>query len=222
MTDTLLLRALAALLIANSHIESYYPIRQLAADGLLGDTLFFFLSGYGLALSARKGRRKFLDWYGRRLSRIYPAFLVAVLVFDCLLNGGWRTWGASDYLLNVVWGREYPFVGQILVFYALFYGLTLLGRPRVHVFTFSTLFLPYLLLPVLGRGGGDAVFHAFHWLFYFQAMLLGATVAEIPRLAPPATRRDLAVLGGVGIVYLALRIGVSNSTMRKDSFTGRF
>ena len=208
MSDTLLLRALAALLIANSHIEAFYPVRQLAADGLLGDSLFFFLSGYGLALSARKSQRGFLEWYGRRLSRIYPALLLVVFAFAYVPQAGWMTWTPSDYLLNFGWGRAYPFVGQILVFYVGFYVLSRVRRPEWYLWTFLSFFCLYVVLPALGRGKDNEIFHAFHWLFYFQTMLLGAWIAERPSLAKPGGMRDLALLLGLGVVYVAVRVGV--------------
>ena len=70
--DTTALRVLAIVLIANSHLEDLYPFRQLAADGLIGNSLFFMLSGLGIALSPRTGNSGFFEWYRRRLSRIYP------------------------------------------------------------------------------------------------------------------------------------------------------
>ncbi len=214
MNDTVLLRALAALLIANSHIEAFYPFRQLAADGLLGDSLFFFLSGYGLALSAHKSQRGFVEWYGRRLSRIYPALLLVVFAFAYIPQAGWITWRPWDYILNFGWGRSYPFVGQILVFYVAFYVLLRAKRPEWYLWTFLSLFCLYVALPALGRGRDNEVFHAFHWLFYFQTMLLGAWIAERPSLAKPGGMGALALLLGLGVVYVAVRVGVAAGPLR--------
>ena len=216
MLDTLLLRALGALLIANSHLEAFYPIRQLAADGLLGDTLFFFLSGYGLLHSLRKpsGTPSFLPWYRRRLARIAPAVLAVVFLFNFLAAGGWSRWTPRDYLANFALAAPYPFVAQLLVCYVGFYGLARVDRRAVFPITFFALFAPALMLPTLWGRDHHAAFHGFHWLFYFQAMLLGAWVADRPALAPPGTPRTLAAVAGLFAVYVLARVGVAAGPLR--------
>ncbi len=219
MTDTTLLRALAVLLIANSHLEAFYPFRPLAADGLLGDSLFFFLSGYGLRLSDRARPRSFTDWYARRLTRIYPALLTTVFLFAFLGAGGWRSWRPADYFLQFGWGVDYPFVGQIIVFYALFYGLQRLNAPAgdpgpVLGGSSSLLCRP----PRRGRGSGDWLFHTFHWVFYFQAMLLGALIADAPWIAAPAQAGTVKMLAGLGALYIGARFGVASGRLQSWFF----
>jgi peptidoglycan/LPS O-acetylase OafA/YrhL len=216
MVDTLLLRALGAFLIANSHLEAFYPWRQLAADGLLGDTLFFFLSGYGLLLSLRKpsGTPGFLAWYHRRLARIVPAVLTVVFLFNFLATGGWQTWTLRDYLANFAIATPYPFVAQLLVCYVAFYFLVRLGSRAVFPITFFALFAPALLLPLIWGSDHVGAFHGFHWVFYFQAMLLGAWVADRPKLAPPGTRRTLASVAGLTALYVLVRLGVAAGPLR--------
>lgn len=46
-----LLRAVAIVLVVNSHLDDLYPIHQLGTGGVFGNELFFFISGYGLYLS---------------------------------------------------------------------------------------------------------------------------------------------------------------------------
>src|SRR5262245_5871015 len=66
--DTTIVRVLAMLLIANSHLEALYPRPWLAGDGLLGNSLFYVLSGFGLAASAEaRGLAGFGPWFARRL-----------------------------------------------------------------------------------------------------------------------------------------------------------
>src|SRR4051794_35650129 len=76
--DTTLLRAAAALLVANSHLEAYYSPAWLAGDGLLGNSLFFLLAGYGLAMSHAENQRSFSVWFLRRMARMYPALWLVV------------------------------------------------------------------------------------------------------------------------------------------------
>ena len=63
-----LLRALACILITNSHMESVYPNKIFANGGLLGDVLFFALSGF---LLYAKEQPVFFKWYYKRLKREY-------------------------------------------------------------------------------------------------------------------------------------------------------
>ena len=43
------LRVIATFLITNSHFKNIWPISALASGGLLGDILFFAISGYCLS-----------------------------------------------------------------------------------------------------------------------------------------------------------------------------
>ena len=211
MNDTLVLRCLAALLIVNSHLEGFYPIRQLAADGLLGDSLFFLLSGWGLVLSERRSRRSFPRWYARRSARLHPSIFLVVFLFDYLPHAGWSSWSLADYLLNFGWGRSYGFVGQILTFYVLFFGIMRCGSRTLLLAVLSALFLPYAALPILGRG--DALFHAFHWVFYFQMMLFGGWLALSPEPIAPGGVRELVALLGLMSLYVATRVASASGRL---------
>ena len=60
------LRALAACLITNSHYTGIYPTDLIANGGLIGDILFFAISGYCLY----NIKQNFFKWYGKRLTRM--------------------------------------------------------------------------------------------------------------------------------------------------------
>lgn len=130
--DTTILRAFAALIIVNSHLEPFYPRPWLAADGLLGNSLFFLLAGYGLVRSAQKGLLPFPRWFWRRLLRIYPALLLVGVTFALIIEGGWRTWAPIDYLTKLVWPTPFAFVELIFPFYAILYPLLRVGRRWVY------------------------------------------------------------------------------------------
>lgn len=202
----MLLRALGALLIINSHVEPLYPVRQLAFGGLIGDSLFFFLSGFGLACSGARCRRPFFGWYGRRVARIYPSVILVVLVFDGLLRwpGGLVSWQAL--LRNAAgWGPDNSFVGQIMILYVLLYGALQIDS-RWLLRLFLLLFVPYAAIPLAGHSAG--VFHAFHWLYYFQQMIFGAWLAQRPELAPGAGRGTVALLAGVFLAQVACKLAL--------------
>ena len=105
------LRILAAVLITNAHYEEVYPISIIANGGLLGDVIFFAVSGFCLF----PVRQKFRTWYGKRLARIYPPILIAVSVFLLL-----RFYFASDIVSLVrvlIYPTYYHFVSSILILY---------------------------------------------------------------------------------------------------------
>ncbi|MCI5664779.1 MAG: hypothetical protein MR319_10890 [Mediterranea sp.] len=55
----------------------------LVTGGAVGDALFFFCSGFTLFLGRKSS---FANWYGRRVSRIYPSIIVwALLSALCLI-----------------------------------------------------------------------------------------------------------------------------------------
>jgi len=57
--DTQFLRAIAILLVVNSHLDRYYPVSHLATGRAIGNSLFFFLSAFGIYLSQYKKQKCF-------------------------------------------------------------------------------------------------------------------------------------------------------------------
>lgn len=112
------LRAIACILITNSHQEEIYPIRILASGGLLGDVIFFAISGY--CLYSMK-QQSFGKWYVKRLRRVYPPVWLTAGTF--LVTGIYGTVGIRRVLELMFYPTHYHFVASILVLYILFYIL---------------------------------------------------------------------------------------------------
>ena len=174
--DTILVRCLAALLIANSHLTDYYPIPQLAGDGLLGNSLFFLLSGYGLAKGDQHTRRRAGDWFKRRLLKIYPS-VVIVLAFTAIFDfPSLHIHRPMDVLVQTIWPSNYPFIMQITTFYVLyfFWSRSPLGRWPLE--------LCLVIVPIYIGGWiispHELRTHVVHWFFYFQVMMLGVVAAR--------------------------------------------
>jgi len=83
------LRFLAACFITNSHYTGIYPTDLIANGGLLGDVLFFAVSGF--CLYNIKGT--FLQWIWKRFVRIFPAVWIITAIYWAL--------GFYDVQMNV-------------------------------------------------------------------------------------------------------------------------
>lgn len=75
------LRALAALLIVNSHSDKLFPgnFAFLGTGGSIGNAIFFFTSGYILFIGIRKNTTPFPAWIRKRIVRLYPSILIFML-----------------------------------------------------------------------------------------------------------------------------------------------
>lgn len=108
------LRALAACLITNAHYTGIYPTDLIANGGLLGDVLFFAISGYCLY----NVKKSFPSWYGKRFLRIYPPVLIITIVYFLV---GSYTFADKNFLWWFIYPTNYHFVASILVLYVPYY-----------------------------------------------------------------------------------------------------
>lgn len=70
------LRALAAILITNSHYADIWPASAMAFGGHYGNCIYFFLSGFCLYNIGKS----FPKWYAKRIVRVYPALWIVAVV----------------------------------------------------------------------------------------------------------------------------------------------
>ena len=202
------LRALAAILVVAFHAKL-----GVAHAGFLGVDLFFVLSGF-LITSILRAPDRGVDYAGfviRRLERLYPAFLVFLVVFAIALS----VMGGSGMILSEVIPAA---------FYVSNYTRLLTGEPDIlrHTWSLAVEFQFYLIWPLcvvlLGRlSAGRAfgmvllgylvltmwrvmVYGDFGWLWAYNAtdariggLVLGGAIAFLPR----ASQR---VAGGAEVV----------------------
>ncbi len=221
---TRVLRCLAALLIVNSHLELLYGSRLLAGDGLLGNALFFLLSGYGLVAAERVRQRRWRDWLTRRALKIYPALWLVLLV-------SWILWGLPEsartivgVIATFVWPTPYAFLSQILIYYPLLYAVIRLRNPSLFG-RIAWALVPAYLLVALFDPSPDRIHHL-HGIYYFQLVLLGGALAARgtgttsgdPTLQPGTGRIDLVVLSGLAIGYLGAKAVIASGLA--DRFIG--
>lgn len=140
------LRALAAILITNSHYSGVYPINIIACGGLLGDVIFFALSGFVLV----NIKENFINWYKKRLIRIYPSIWIITLVYIILGFYTFESWSISDYFLYPTY---YHFVASIVVLYIPYYFIASNNYLRNRV--------PYIML-------GTLIIQLFIYLYFYD------------------------------------------------------
>ncbi|MFC1867391.1 acyltransferase family protein [Thermodesulfobacteriota bacterium] len=210
--DTSLLRFMAILLITNSHLDSLYPVPYIGTGGAIGNSLFFMLSGYGLALSGQINDRPFLQWYWRRILRIYPSLILVVAITDVWLRKGWQNWAWSDYLINFVWPTPAWFVSALMIFYIVFFIVMKIGRPEAYLMPIIALFIPYFYFYFTTMDLTQYTIEGpsyFKWIFYLQVMLFGGYLASYTKKIKGSMIKDSFLLFGCIVLYYGILLFVS-------------
>jgi hypothetical protein len=166
-----IMKVLAVFMIMNSHMTVCYVdrMKMLASGGGLGDTLFFFCSGFTLFLGKRL---RFDNWYKKRIQRIFPT-LIAI----SLLAAG--VFGQEEGVLDVFTGRKFWFLNCILCYYALFYPILWYGKHLRALFgcvLVAVVVIWFALFDFTGKGifyGHDDFRRIFYFLFMMQGALMG-------------------------------------------------
>jgi len=168
-----LLRALAACIITNAHYTGVYPHDIFANGGLLGDVLFFAVSGYCLT----NIKMPFLPWYGKRLWRIYPAVIIATVLY--LLCGCYSVSTEKSLFWWLVYPTYYHFVASIIVLYVPFFFVLKIDFLKKRIMCLM-LIVGTLWLLIYGIAYDTSYYHIdtvrepmIRFLF-FESMLLGA------------------------------------------------
>lgn len=166
-----LLKVIAALMITNSHLKSFYvePFTPLGTFGAPGNALFFFISGFTLSL----GRfDSFITWYKRRIQRIFPTLLVWTILLSPLLSG-------TQITLQSIWlAKSYWFIQCIMVYYILWWIIFKFLRkylvPIIYVSLIISILSFLFIIPVTS----DSIYiHEFHYICFFSIFILGSYIA---------------------------------------------
>jgi|GEM_PF-1312465 len=168
------LRALAALLIVNSHSDKLFPgnFAFLGTGGSIGNATFFFTSGYILSIGIRKNTAPFPAWIRKRIVRLYPSMLIFMLFiyfvkdqdynwYDWLFfNGSWFLQAIALYYIVLYPVIRYLDDKLLLVLGATYvlFMVYLIGMHDLHHWVIDTMDNPSRV----------------HWIYYFMFMILGA------------------------------------------------
>ena len=171
-----LLRALATCLITNAHYEGVYPTDLLANGGLLGDVLFFAVSGWCLY----KIKENFPKWYGKRLLRCYLPIVIITAIY--LLIGLYQ-FSMHNFVWWFVYPTYYHFIASIVVLYVPYYVIMkvdFLKRniPYIMGIIAVVAALVYVIFYNKSYYHIDTVREPMILFLYMEAMLMGALFRE--------------------------------------------
>ena len=169
----ILIRALAAITITNAHYTGVYPSDLIANGGLLGDVLFFSVSGFCLA-STSGG---FGQWYLKRFLRIYiPTWVITIFYLGI---GAYTISNFGRVFYTFLWPTHWHFIASIILLYIpLFYVSKYIEFNHknywlIAISLFIVQLIVYLCFYDYSYYHIDTVREPMIEFIFFQSMLLG-------------------------------------------------
>ena len=167
------LRALAALIITNAHYVGVYPTDLIANGGVLGDVLFFSISGFCLA----NPKLPFGKWLLHRYTRIYVVVWVITIAY--ILIGAYTVDSFIDVIKWFIHPTKYHFVASITLLYipiyfiAKYYKLNTKSYIAMMVALFAVQMAIYLCIYDYSYYHIDTVREPMILFLWIQTMILG-------------------------------------------------
>lgn len=200
-----LARAIAILLVTNSHLGEFYPWPMLASGGMVGNCLFFICSGWSIAYSLRNTPVGFAGWIRKRLLRLYFPLVLWMCVLLAFSRYEPASWEQAVGLL--LWPSDYWFIPAIALFYVPVYLLSTRVRGQaawgvVLALLAGVYLLDYLLNRDLSRWSiEESIASKLH--FYLVAVGIGVAFGCVGlRRRVPWYVAALAVLGYLALHYV--------------------
>ena len=169
-----LLKLLATALITNSHYSAIWPVSALATGGLLGNVIFFAVSGFCLC----RIKDGFVKWYGKRFLRIYP--VMALFTLLTVVIGKYSITNLNGFIELFLFPTNYIFIVWILLLYVPFYVVSYADEKHDGVIkwtltaTVSLWLIVYMIFVDKSHYHIDDVNSPFILFLYFASMLIGA------------------------------------------------
>lgn len=160
-----ILKVFATIFITWFHFKTFTPtpINKLFIGGMLGNSLFFFCSGY---LSSIKKEKYKGEWLVNKWIRIMPSIWIGTILLMSIRD---------VKIYNFIYPTLFWFINALLIFYTIFYAFNkLLTKFRtLSVFTIISMHSIYYLLfvnhnQVVMDGGGFKI-----WFYCFLFFLYG-------------------------------------------------
>lgn len=204
------LKALAVILITNSHYADIWPVSAMAAGGHWGNCLFFLVSGFCLCHM----KDSFPKWYTKRIVRIYPVLWIAVIIN--LLVGFFSIRSVSVFIQCFLYPTSYHFIASIMLLYILFYlvrkiqGRTGLKTKSVLLITIAVFAIVYLFWFDKSYYHIDRVEENWVRFQFWFSMMLGVWLRErYDAIEPQIPSAEWIVFGVLFVGYFAGKVLVS-------------
>ena len=167
------LRAVAACLITNAHYTDVYPLEIIANGGLIGDIIFFAVSGY--CLVSCKGN--FAKWYGKRVWRIYLPVVLMTAIY--MILGFYSIAGNRGFIWWYLYPTYYHFIASIIILYIPFYIIMKIPQfkkrvPLIMAIIAGAYLLVYIIFYDKTYYHIDTVREPMIRFLFMESMLLGA------------------------------------------------
>lgn len=199
------LRVLAACLITNSHYTGIYPSDIIANGGLIGDVIFFAVSGYCLY----NVKKSFVEWYTLRIIRIFIPVWIGTLIYLFL---GLYHWAEKTLIGWFVYPTYYHFVASIMVLYIPFFLIVtnrVLKQNLVKVMCFIgiAMLIIYICMLDLSYYHIDNVREPYIRFLFMESMLLGAYFKQNDQKYRNKTHyKDIVLLSISFVIYFISKI----------------
>lgn len=188
-----ILKFLAAILITNSHMDLLYAKYDfLATGGTIGDVLFFFCSGFTLFMKPfNDGITNFLNWYKRRINRIYPT-VIAVALITCLF------FNINTNIIDIFLQGGGWFIQCIMLYYIIFYFIGLYAKDKLYYIIVLISIASCIWFFLLNRSLGFNMYGEeggyLKWLLYSIYMLQGAIIGSNINRLTINPKKDIIML----------------------------
>lgn len=213
-----LIRAFAAIIITNAHYTGVYPTDLIANGGLLGDVLFFAVSGFCLANT----KESFPKWYLRRFMRIYISVWIITIIY--MILGLYTVNSISDSISSFLWPTHWHFVASIIFLYIPLYFISKLiemntkNYIKTALVIFALQFVLYITVYDHSYYHIDSVYQPMIEFLFFQSMLMGTYFrwrCNNENCLNMKLRLSLLLLGVVlfGVYFLSKMLFVKCSTI---------
>lgn len=201
------LKVLAAILITNSHYTNIWPYNFMAFGGLLGDILYFAISGFCLA----DIKESFPRWYLKRILRIYPILWIVNTIGVSV--GYFKITSIKMFIELFIYPTYFHFIASIMVLYIIFYFIVkyLLGKIGFKaVMVCLTVFYVaiYLLLYDKSYYHIDVVEEGMVRFLFLASMLLGVYFRKYSENEKKGFLQYILVLG-LFLMYLISKVAFS-------------
>lgn len=201
-----LLKLLATALITNSHYASIWPISSMATGGLLGNVIFFAVSGFCLY----RINSGFVAWYSKRFLRIYP--VMAAFTLFAVILGKYPISGWPDFVGLFIFPTNYVFVVWILLLYIPFY-FVVKAEEKHNGFLKWTLvaigvvwILVYVIFFDKSYYHIDDVNSPYIVFLYFASMLIGALFNKHKDKFEKSQIKDLFIVAVSLVLYFGSKL----------------